>query len=58
MQLKRFREYVANNGNRRQKLNRVETFALGRFRYVRDNHWPVHDIKVQQSALSEAKWRI
>ncbi|CAM4774878.1 unnamed protein product [Rotaria magnacalcarata] len=32
MQLKRFREYVANNRNRRQKLERVEHFVLDRFR--------------------------
>jgi hypothetical protein len=32
MQLKRFREYVASDGNRRQKLNRVRDFVLYRRR--------------------------
>jgi hypothetical protein len=44
MQLKRFREYFASNGNQRQKLNRVETFVLDRFRCARDNYLPVHDL--------------
>ncbi|CAF1573101.1 unnamed protein product [Rotaria sp. Silwood1] len=55
MQLKRFREYVANNGNRRQKLERVEHFELDRFRYARNNNLPVHDLDVKRWALSQAK---
>lgn len=55
MQLKRFREYVANNGNRRQKLERVEHFVLDRFRSARNNNLPVHDLDVRRWALSQAK---
>ncbi|CAF3352203.1 unnamed protein product [Rotaria socialis] len=45
MQLKRIREYVANNGNRRQKLERVEHFVLDRFRSARNNNLSVHDLR-------------
>jgi hypothetical protein len=55
MQLKRFREYVANNGNRRQKLEHVEHFVLDRFRSARNNNLPVHDLDVKRWALSKAK---
>ncbi len=55
MQLKRFREYVSNNGNRRQKLIRVENFVLDKFRYARDRSLAVHDIDLQRWALSHAK---
>ncbi len=55
MQLKRFREYVAKNGNRRQKLNRVEAFVLDKFRSARDDYLPVHDVDIQRWALSQAK---
>jgi hypothetical protein len=58
MQLKRFREYAASNGNRQQKLNRVENFLLDRFRSARDNYLPVHDLDIQRWALSRRNWRI
>jgi Tc5 transposase DNA-binding domain len=55
MQLQRFREYVTNNGNRRQKLERMEKFVLARFQSARENNLPVHDIDVQRWALSQAR---
>ncbi|CAF5002445.1 unnamed protein product, partial [Rotaria sp. Silwood1] len=36
MQLKRFREYVASNGNRQQKLRRIATIVFERFRRTRE----------------------
>ncbi|CAF3753618.1 unnamed protein product, partial [Rotaria sp. Silwood1] len=36
MQLKRFREYVASNGNRQQKLRRIATIVFERFRRARE----------------------
>ena len=55
MQLKRFREYVANNGNPRKKLERVVHFVLDRFRSTRSNNLPVHDIDEKRWTLSQAK---
>jgi hypothetical protein len=55
MKLKQFREYVASNGNRRQKLNRIENFLFRRFRATRDNNLPVHDIDAQGWTLSQTK---
>ncbi|CAF3657697.1 unnamed protein product [Rotaria socialis] len=55
MQLKRFREYVANNGNCWQKLERVEHFVLDRFRSACDNNVPVRDLDVKRWALFQAK---
>ncbi|CAF3780597.1 unnamed protein product [Rotaria sp. Silwood1] len=55
MQLKRFREYVANNENHRQKLKHVEHFVLDRFRSACNNNLPVHDLDVKRWALSQAK---
>ena len=55
MQLKRFREYVTNNGNHRQKLKCVEHSVLDRFRSARNNNLPVHDLDVKRWPLSQAK---
>jgi len=55
MQLKRFREYVENNGNRRQKLDRVEIFVLNKFDDARANSLPVHEVDIQRWALYQAR---
>ncbi|CAF2098871.1 unnamed protein product [Rotaria magnacalcarata] len=54
MQLKRFREYVANNRNRRQKLERVEHFVLDRFRSARNYNLPAHDLDTVDDFVAEA----
>jgi hypothetical protein len=55
MQLKRFREYVASNGNQRQKLKRIANIVFERFRHAREKNLPVHDVDIQRWALHEAK---
>ncbi|CAF1268283.1 unnamed protein product [Rotaria sordida] len=42
MQLTRFREYVQNDRDRRQKLSRLELFVLEKFKRPRDTNLPVH----------------
>ncbi|CAF3324422.1 unnamed protein product [Rotaria sp. Silwood2] len=39
MQLKRFQEYVASNGNRQQKLRRIATIVFERFRRAREKNF-------------------
>ncbi|CAF1151388.1 unnamed protein product [Rotaria sordida] len=54
MQLARFREYVQNDGNRRQKLSRLEQFVLEKFKRARDTNLPVHDPDIRRWSLTQA----
>ncbi|CAF4264229.1 unnamed protein product [Rotaria sordida] len=47
MQLARFREYVQNDGNRRQKLSHLELFVLEKFKRARDTNLPVNDADIR-----------
>jgi hypothetical protein len=55
MQLARFRAYVENNGNRRQKFPRIELFLVEKFKQARSKSLRVHDTDNQRWGLAQAK---
>ncbi len=54
MQLARFREYVQNDGNRRQELSRLELSVLENFKQARDANLPVHETDIRRWSLTQA----
>ncbi|CAF1124292.1 unnamed protein product [Didymodactylos carnosus] len=54
MQLARFRADVENDGNRRQKLSRLELSVLEKFKQARDTNLPVHDTDIRRWSLTQA----
>ena len=54
-QLHRFRDYVERNGNRFQKLQRIETFIINKFRDARQKSLPIHDLDIRRWARIQAK---
>lgn len=55
MQLARFRTYVEDNGNRRQKFTRIELFLVEKFKQARSKGYPIHDRDIRRWALAQAK---
>ncbi|CAF4198137.1 unnamed protein product, partial [Rotaria sordida] len=54
IQSARFREYVQNDRNSRQKLSRLELFVLEKFKRARDTNLPVHNTDIRRWSLTQA----
>lgn len=49
--LSRIEKYVKNNGNKRQKWDRIEKYVLEKYRIARNRYLPVHTIDLIRWAL-------